>query len=134
MSDQLTDVIEEDFEETEDDTTDYNTMNENELIELFKTWDNDKQDEVFDTLNEDTQVSIVLQMLEDDVVDQDDEQSVWDNIEEIVKFLMDERCYILDDFRGLSAMSMFTEYEDVTDTTPAHPNESDDEFFEHEDW
>lgn len=134
MGDQLTDIIEEDIEEGEDDTIDYNTMNENELIELFKTWDNDKQDEVFDTLNEDVQVSIVLQMLEDDVVDPDDKQGVWDKIEEITKFLMDDRCYTLDDFRGLSAMGMFTEYEDVTDTTWAHPNESEDEFMEHEDW
>ena len=128
MSDVLTDVIEEE----EDESIDYNTMNENELIELFNTWDEDKQEEVFDTLNEDTQVSIVLQMLEDDVVDQDDEQSVWDNISEIVKFLMDERCYTLDDFRNSSVMGMISEYEDATDTTWAHPNETDDEFMEHE--
>jgi hypothetical protein len=130
MCDKLTDIIEED----EDDTTDYNTMEWNELIELFKTWDNDKQEEVFDTLNEDTQVYVIKQMLENDVVDPGDKHGVWEQIEEIVKFLMDKRDYTLDDFRGLSAMSMFTEYEDVTDTTWAHPNESEDEFMEHEDW
>lgn len=129
----MSNVLEDVIEEEEDDSIDYNLMNENELIELFNTWDEDKQDEVFDTLNEDTQVSIVLQMLEDDVVDQDDEQSVWDNISEIVKFLMDERCYTLGDFRNSSAMSMISEYEDVTDTTWAHPNETYDEFMEHED-
>lgn len=134
MCDPLTYVIEEDFEETEDDTTDYSTMEWNELVELFKTWDNDKQDEVFDTLNEDTQVYVILQMLENDVADPGDEHGVWDQIEKIVKFFIDDKDYTLDDFRGLSAMSMFNEYDDVTDTTWARPNESEDEFYEHEDW
>lgn len=134
MGDQLTDIIEEDIEEDEDDTTDYSTMEWNELVYLFKTWDNDKQDKVFETLNADTQVYVALQMLEDDVIDPGDEQGVWDRIEKIVRFFMDDKDYTLDDFRGLSAMSMINEYDDVTDTTWAHPDESDDEFYEHEDW
>ena len=111
----------------------YNDMDEDELVELFETWDGDKQYEVFDTLNEEYQVCIVLQLLENDVVDPGDEMGLWDKIEGIVKFLIDERSYTLDDFRGLSAMGMFTEYEDVTDTTWAHPNETYDEFMDHED-